>query len=134
TLIMHPTLIETMRAVSISFNVGVVTYAVAARIARDEGAVRKRIEQVRAERDRVYAAMRQVHGIEPFPSQANFILFRVGGAAAAFVSRFLDHGVAIRDMSPGTGAEGCLRVSIGPPAENDRFLEVLSSVFAPTPA
>jgi histidinol-phosphate aminotransferase len=133
-LVMHPALVETMRTVAISFNVGVVTYALAAKIARDEATVRKRIEQVRAERDRVYAAMRQIHGIEPFPSEANFILFRVGGDTAAAVGRFLDQGVAIRDMSPWTGAEGCLRVSIGTPPENDRFLEVLSNVFAPTPA
>jgi histidinol-phosphate aminotransferase len=133
-LVMHPQLVETMRTVAVSFNVGVVTYALAARIARDEAAVRRRVEQVRAERDRVHAAMRQVHGIEPFPSEANFILFRVGGDTAALVARFLDQGVAIRDMSPWTGAEGCLRVSIGTPAENDRFLSVLSSVFAPTPA
>ncbi len=133
-LVMHPALVETMRTVSVSFNVGVVTYALAAKIARDEDTVRRRIAQVRSERERVYAAMRQVHGIEPFPSQANFILFRVRGDTAAAVARFLEHGVAIRDMSPWTGAEGCLRVSIGTPAENDRFLAALASAPAPTPA
>ena len=133
-LVMHPELVETMRTVAVSFNVGVVTYALAAKVARDEDGVRRRVEQVRSERERVYAAMRQVHGIEPFPSQANFILFRVGGDTAAAVARFLDQGVAIRDMSPWTGAEGCLRVSIGTPAENDRFLAALANVFAPTPA
>ena len=132
-LVFHPALAETMRTVAVSFNVGVVTYALAARIARDEETVRERIAQVRAERDRVYSEMRQVRGIEPFPSEANFILFRVGGDTAAAVGRFLDEGVAIRDMSPWTGAEGCLRTSIGTPAENDRFLAALSKVFAPTP-
>jgi histidinol-phosphate aminotransferase len=135
-LVLHPALVEEVRRIAVAFaiNVGVVTYALAAKIARDEASVRRRIEQVRSERDRVYHAMRQVHGIEPFPSQANFILFRVGGDTAAGVARFLDQGVAIRDMSPWTGAEGCLRVSIGTPAENDRFLAALASVFAPTPA
>ena len=133
-LVLHPTLAETMRTVAVSFNVGVVTYALAAKIARDEDAVRRRVEQVRSERERVYAALRQVHGIEAFPSQANFILFRVGGDTARAVARFLDRGVAIRDMSPWTGAEGCLRVSIGTPDENDRFLAAIANVFAPTPA
>ena len=135
-LVMHPGLIDDVRRIAVAFsiNVGSLTYALAANVVRDEATVRRRIEQVRAERERVYSAMRQVHGIEPFPSEANFILFRVGGDTAAMVGRFLDRGVAIRDMSPWTGAEGCLRVSIGTPEENDRFLEVLSSVFAPTPA
>ncbi len=96
--------------------------------------VRERIALVRSERERVYAAMRAVHGIEPFPSEANFILFRVGGDTAAAQARFLDHGVALRDMAPWTGCEGCLRVSIGTPEENDRFLAALSAVFAPMPA
>jgi histidinol-phosphate aminotransferase len=133
-LVMHPALAEQMRAVAVSFNVGVLTYAVAAKIARDEAAVSERIAFVRRERERVFAEMRRVPGIEPFPSEANFILFRVGGDTAAAQQRFLQHGVAIRDMSPWTGCEGCLRVSIGTREENDRFLAALSAVFAPTPA
>jgi histidinol-phosphate aminotransferase len=133
-LVLHPALLETMRTIAVSFNVGVVTYAFAAKIARDTESVRRRVAQVRAERERVYQAMRKVDGIEAFPSEANFILFRVGGDTAAAVGRFLEQGVAIRDMSPWTGAEGCLRVSIGTLEENDRFLSALGSVFAPTPA
>ncbi|HEX9437297.1 MAG TPA: aminotransferase class I/II-fold pyridoxal phosphate-dependent enzyme [Candidatus Limnocylindria bacterium] len=133
-LVMHPDLAASVRQVQISFNVSVVTYALATKIARDQDSVRERIALVRSERERVYAAMRAVHGIEPFPSEANFILFRVGGDTAAAQARFLDHGVALRDMAPWTGCEGCLRVSIGTPEENDRFLAALSAVFAPMPA
>lgn len=133
-LVMHPALAEQMRQVAVSFNVGVLTYALAAKIARDEDAVRERVAFVIRERERVFAQMRTVHGIEPFPSEANFILFRVGGDTAAAQQRFLQHGVAIRDMAPWTGCEGCLRVSIGTREENDRFLTALAAVFAATPA
>ncbi len=133
-LVLHPALMGTVRNVSVSFNVSVVTYALAAKIARDEASVRRRIAQVRAERERVFAEMQKMHGIEPFPSEANFILFRVGGDTGAHQARFLEQGVAIRDMAPWTGAQGCLRVSIGTREENDRFLAALASVFAPTPA
>jgi len=133
-LVMHPALAEQMRQVAVSFNVGVLTYALAAKIARDEDAVRDRVAFVRRERERVFDGMRKVHGIEPFPSEANFILFRAGGDTAAAHQRFLQHGVAIRDMSPWTGCEGCLRVSIGTREENDRFLGALAAVFAATPA
>jgi len=133
-LVLHPALAESVRAISMSFNVSVVTYALATKIARDTEAVKRRIAQVRAERERVYQAMTKVDAIEPFPSEANFVLFRVPGDTAAAQGRFLDQGVALRDMSPWTGCEGCLRVSIGTPEENDRFIAALSSVFAPTPA
>lgn len=133
-LVMHPMLAESVRAIQISFNVGVVTYALATKIARDEASVRQRIALVRSERERVFRAMQQVDGIEPFPSEANFILFRIGGDTAAAQARFLERGVALRDMAPWTGCEGCLRVSIGTRQENDTFLAALSAVFARTPA
>jgi len=129
-LVMHPALKQVVDAVHIPFNVSVVTYALATRVARDDAAISRRIELIRSERERVYAAMRDVLGIEPFPSDANFILFRIDGDTAAAQARFLERGVALRDMSSWPGAAGCLRVSIGTPEENDRFLESLSSIFA----
>lgn len=133
-LVLHPALLESVRAIQIGFNVSVVTYALAARIARDEAIVRDRVERVKVERERVYQALRETHGIEVFPSEANFLLFRIGGDPAAAHGRFLDQGVLIRDMTPWKGCEGCLRVSIGTPAENDRFIAALATVFAPAPA
>lgn len=133
-LVMHPELLESVRAIQIGFNVSVVTYALAAKIASDEASVRKRVAQVRTERERVYQALRATHGIEAYPSEANFLLFKIGGDTAAAHARFLEQGVLIRDMAPWKGCEGCLRVSVGTPEENDRFIAALSAVFAPTPA
>jgi len=133
-LVLHPDLAESVRAIQVGFNVSVVSYALAAKIVRDQESVRRRIALIRSERERVYAAMRKVDAIEPFPSEANFILFRIAGDTAAAQGRFLDQGVAIRDMAPWTGVEGCLRVSIGTPDENDRFIAALATVFAPAHA
>ncbi|MGH2378781.1 MAG: pyridoxal phosphate-dependent aminotransferase [Candidatus Limnocylindria bacterium] len=133
-LVLHPDLAESIRPIQLGFNVSVVTYALAARIASDEASVRERIEKVKAERERVYRALRSTHGVEPFPSEANFLLFRIDGDTAAAHARFLDQGVLIRDMSSWKGCEGCLRVSIGTPAENDRFLAALAAVFTPAAA
>lgn len=133
-LVLHPDLAESIRAIQYPFNVSVVTYALAARIARDETAVRRRIEQIRSERERVYEKLRAMDGIEPYPSEANFILFAVAGDTAAVHGRFLDQGVLLRDMASWPGCEGCLRVSIGTPPENDLFLEAAARVFAPAPA
>src|SRR3990170_5936557 len=114
-LVLHPDLAESVRPIQIGFNVSVITYALAARIVADEQSVRERIEQVKAERERVYQALRSTHGIEAYPSEANFLLFKIGGDTAAAHKRFLDEGVMIRDMTPWKGCEGCLRVSIGTP-------------------
>jgi histidinol-phosphate/aromatic aminotransferase/cobyric acid decarboxylase-like protein len=49
-------------------------------------------------------------------------------------ARFLEQSVLIRDISMWPGCAGCLRVSIGTPAENDRFIAALDHVFAAAPA
>jgi histidinol-phosphate aminotransferase len=49
-------------------------------------------------------------------------------------SKFLEHSVLLRDVSMWPGCAGCLRVSIGTPAENDRVIAAIDAVFAPVPA
>src|SRR5256885_16314001 len=100
-------------------------------MARADRSLPRTVELSRAERQRVYAALRQVGAIEPYPSVTNFILFKVkDGDTAGAHARFLDQSVLIRDISMWPGCKGCLRVSIGTPAENGRFIAALEKVFA----
>lgn len=130
-LVTHPTVAELFRAVQLPYNVSTLTHAVAAKIAKDDASVARRVEQCHTERARVYAALRKVRSIEVYPSVTNFILFRMKEETPAAVhARFLEQGVLIRDISMWPGCAGCLRVSIGTPAENDRFIAALDDGFA----
>ncbi len=129
-LITHPKVAELFRAVQLPYNVSTLTHAVAAKIARDEDAERRRVALCRSERERVYRALREVDAIDVYPSVTNFILFRVtDGDTAGTHQRFLDQGVLIRDISSWPGCAGCLRVSIGTPEENGRFIAALAQAF-----
>jgi histidinol-phosphate aminotransferase len=129
-LITHPKVADLFRAVQLPYNVSSLTHAVAAKIARDDASVKRRIEQCRTERVRVYAALREVDAIEVYPSVTNFILFRVkDGDTAGTHRRFLDQSILIRDISSWPGCERCLRVSIGTPEENGRFIAALAHAF-----
>ena len=63
------------------------------------------------------------------PSGANFVLVRVDGDAHELWERLLERGVLVRDFSSWPGVEGCLRVTVGTPAENDAFLAALGAVL-----
>ena len=90
-----------------------------------------RVALVRAERSRVSAAMSAL-GVTVWESGANFILFRPAGPGAAAVwSGLVERGVLVRDCSGWRGLEGCLRVTVGTPEENDAFLTALGDVLAP---
>jgi len=130
-LIVHPRVAEIFRAVQLPYNVSPLTTFVGGRIAQREGDVRRRIAQCATERERVYAALRTATGVEAFPSVTNFILFRLTGRTPAEVhSKFLEHSILLRDVSSWPGCAGCLRVSIGTPAENDRVIAAIGAVFA----
>lgn len=74
-------------------------------------------------------ALQDMGGITPFPSQANFILFRVnkGEKSATEVFESLKaQGVLIKNLSPAGGVlQDCLRVTVGMAEENTAFLSAL---------
>jgi histidinol-phosphate aminotransferase len=84
-----------------------------------------RVALVAEERGRVSAALGALE-VERWPSDANFILFRPRAKDAEQVWRgLLARSVLVRNCAGWDGLEGCLRVTIGRPDENDRFLAAL---------
>ena len=62
-----------------------------------------------------------------WPSSANFVLLRTDDENV--FEDLLDLGVLVRDFSDKPGLEGCIRVTIGTPEENDWFLRALDKVL-----
>ena len=80
---------------------------------------------IRAERERLLMALAALPGVEPFPSEANMILVRVGDAAAAFRG-MKERGVLVKNVSglhPLLG--NCLRLTVGTPEENALMIDAL---------
>jgi histidinol-phosphate aminotransferase len=89
-----------------------------------------RVAIVAEERGRVAAALADLP-VDSWPSDANFVLFRPRRLEAKEVwQALLDRGVLIRDCSGWDHLEGCLRVTVGTPKENDRFLRALEEALA----
>jgi histidinol-phosphate aminotransferase len=117
---------DIFRSAQIPTNVSQLTLAVALKIAQDEPAVARRVQQCTVERGRVARALSAVDTIDVHPSTTNFILFRLKEDKPADVhARFLERGVLIRDVSMWHANEGTLRVSIGTPDENDKFIAAI---------
>jgi histidinol-phosphate aminotransferase len=89
-----------------------------------------RVQLIVSERERLATAMAAMP-IDVVPSGANFIPFRPRTIAGRAVWQGLrDRSVLIRDCSGWRRLADCLRVTIGTPDENDRFLTALSEVVA----
>jgi len=82
---------------------------------------------IRSERARVFAALQQLPGVHPWPSQANMILTRVPDAARVFAG-MKARKVLVKNV--GTLhplLANCLRLTIGTPDENTLMLEALAA-------
>lgn len=89
-----------------------------------------RVRLIVAERERISAAMRALP-IDVTPSGANFVLFRPRPVPGRAVWQgLLDRSVLVRDCSGWPRLADCLRVTVGTPQENDRFLTALAEVLA----
>ncbi|MFL5767394.1 MAG: histidinol-phosphate transaminase [Actinomycetota bacterium] len=84
------------------------------------------LDDIRKQRDRMFERMSAIPGVEPFRSDANFILFETEKPAADVWQALLDRGVLVRDLT--RMVPGCLRVSVGTEEESTAFLEALEEV------
>ena len=85
------------------------------------GYIAPMVARIRAERERLFAGLSKHLRWKPYPSAANYILVRTADAKAAY-DHLLARGVLIRRQDHYRGLEGCIRVSVGSPAENDALL------------
>ena len=88
-----------------------------------------RVASLVAERERVAAALGALP-VDIWPSGANFLLFRPRQVDGPTVWKGLvERSVLVRDCSSWPRLDGCLRVTIGTPAEDDAFLAALTEVL-----
>ena len=121
-LIADTQIIGEVNKVRLPYNVNALSQAVGARILEDHNRLKQSIKAVIKERKRLFFEMKKMESIRPFPSEANFILFRVKDPDGLYDS-LLEKGVLLRNLNG--VVEGCLRVTVGTPEENNVFLETL---------
>jgi histidinol-phosphate aminotransferase len=120
--------IDALLRVKPPFNVGAFAEAAAVAALKGRRFVDRVVRVIRAERARVAAALRAM-GARPHPSDANFLLVDVGRPSDAVARALGGAGFLVRRMSDWPGLETCLRVTLGPPALNDRFLRALRRIL-----
>lgn len=121
--------VEALERVALPYHLDAVKQAAGRLAVRFTAEMELRVATLVTERRRLLAALATLP-VTTWPSQANFILWRpVRHDAQAVWQGLLDRSVLIRDCSSWPRLAGCLRVTVGTPAENDRFLIAASEVL-----
>lgn len=80
------------------------------------------VQTTLAERQKLFLDLQKHPSWKVYPSQTNFFLIRTPDAAAAY-NLLLQQGILVRRQDHYLGLEGCIRVSVGTPQENQRFVD-----------
>ena len=88
-----------------------------------------------SERGRLQDGLTAIPGITPYPSRGNYILFGIdpqqaGWDAFELFDRLYAGGAVIRRWRDEPALRQCLRVSVGRPEENDRFLRLMAALVS----
>ena len=121
-----PEVLSEIEKVLPPFGVNLFARAAALASLEDEAGVRERVAAIVAERERMARVLARMPGVRLSASHTNFFYLRPEQPAGELFEALLSRGVLVRRVA-GTRAEA-LRVTVGRPEENDRFLEALKEV------
>ena len=114
-----------LEKVRLPYNVGVLTQEVARKILQYPDILQQQVDAIKAERVVMNKYLNVLDGVEVFPSDANFILFRVNEASQIFLE-LKQRNILIKNLDGSHPLlKNCLRVTIGTPDENKQFLRAL---------
>jgi histidinol-phosphate aminotransferase len=120
-----------LRCVSSPYNVNAVALACLPEALADQDYIQRYVREVRESRASLERALKNAE-IPFWPSQANFVLTRVGATAAVaaeFVEQMRRRGILVRDRSRDHGCEGCVRITLGPREHLDQLLTALAEAL-----
>ena len=123
----HPDIINEIDKIRLPYNINVLTQISAEFVLDNIAVLDQQAKLIRNEREGLLAKMKAMPTLQVFPSQANFILFRVlnndgnntKNRSANDVFESIKHsGVLIKNMKADDGLlKNCLRVTVGTPEE-----------------
>jgi len=115
--------------VRLPYNVSTLTQIVAAEVLQHDAVLTGQAAAIKLERTRLLEELRRAPGVTAYPSDANFILFRVSHAERVF-DGLKRRGVLIKSLHGSHRLlADCLRVTVGTPDENTAFLAALTQTL-----
>ncbi len=112
------------------YNVGVLPQVVAQLLLDHHDVLLEQAGKIKEDRAALSRELERIAGVTVYPSQANFLLFRINGASEIFAG-LKRRGVLIKNLDGGHAMlRGCLRVTVGTPQENEQFIAALKDIIS----
>ena len=122
-----PAWLREFEKVRLPYNINVLTQVSVAFALEHVEVFDAQTAAIRAAREQLMGELQRIDGVRTYPSRANFILFRVpSGRATPIFEGLKRDGILIKNLHrTASPLAECLRVTIGTPEENTRFVTSL---------
>lgn len=118
-------IIQIMNKVKPPYNINQASQELVIRALEEVGQVNVMIREIVKQREELTEQLNQLSIVEKVhPSDANFLLVKVAEARNIY-NLLLEKGIVVRDRSKVELCEGCLRITIGTPKENNELIKEL---------
>jgi histidinol-phosphate aminotransferase len=131
--VMHPDLADAALRLRIPFSLGLPALRAAAAALADPADIEARRDFISGERERVFTALTKLDGVDPYPSEGNFILMSVAASGRTndeIIRLAHEEKILLRAMGSHRLRGTHVRVTIGLAEQNDRFLDLFGRLFA----
>lgn len=123
-----PEIIDILNKIKYPYNINQLTQEYALKILHNVDSMQSQLKQILEERERMAGILSQApYSYKVYPSDANFLLMEVGDANGIY-QKLVEQGVVVRNRNNIALCQGCLRITIGIPEENDKLLNTLKNI------
>ncbi|MDR3140532.1 MAG: histidinol-phosphate transaminase [Tannerellaceae bacterium] len=122
-----PEIIDILNKIKYPYNINQLTQERALELLNRREAMKGELSEILNERTLVETALLELPFVQRiYPSDANFILVKVDDPNATY-DYLVRKGIIVRNRNTVTLCEGCLRITIGTPGQNNLLLKALQT-------
>jgi histidinol-phosphate aminotransferase len=118
-----------VRRVSSPYNVNAAALFVLPAVLADHDHISHYVSEVIRARERLAGELTAL-GLYSWPSQANFVLVKIGERHLEFVQAMRGHGILVRDRHDDPGCDGCVRITLGNESQTSQLIAALRHVVS----
>jgi len=125
-------IVEYAKRVTPPFDVNIVTQRLIALVLQNWNYFQQRIKYIVEQREWLRNALAKIDGVTPYPSDANFILFKITKdnlSSSTVKERLERRGVLVKDRGNLPLLENCIRVTVGMRNLNETFVSALKDAL-----
>ncbi|MDO4754981.1 MAG: histidinol-phosphate transaminase [Parabacteroides sp.] len=123
-----PEIIAILNKIKYPYNVNILTQEKALGMLQNKAEMDSQLQVILAERTRLQQLLPELSCVKRlYPTDANFILTEVTDVNQIY-KQLVEQGIIVRNRNNVTMCNGCLRITIGTPQENDALLEALKKM------